>query len=183
MTTIIRGGTGNVFGKEAGVPRGVLEALRVLTLGEDYRFDLGRAGSRYFLLMSGIGFDASVVRRLPSRPKRFLGTTSYILWGAAAAMRFRGRPVDLLVDGHEETLDLYWLLIANTRSYGGVIDVASAALANDSWPSLTFVPFRSISFHRSIPGGYGGMNGTKRSPTLCPIHNRSLPVYFQYRKG
>ena len=128
---IIRGGTGNVFGKEVHVPRHFAEALNVLIDGEDYLFDIGQAGDRYFLLMAGIGFDGSVVRRVPTGPKRFLGTTSYVIWGAAEAVRFQSRQVDLLVDGKPEDIELYWLLVANTRSYGGVVDVASTAIADD----------------------------------------------------
>ena len=128
---IIRGGTGNVFGKEVHVPRQFNDALGVLTDGEDYLFDIGQAGDRYFLLMAGIGFDGSVVRRVPTGPKRFLGTTSYVIWGAAEAVRFQSRHVNLLVDGKPEDIELYWLLVANTRSYGGVVDVASTAIADD----------------------------------------------------
>jgi diacylglycerol kinase (ATP) len=128
---IIRGGTGNVFGKEVHVPRRLNDALRVLADGEDYCFDIGQAGDRNFLLMAGVGFDGSVVRRVPTGPKRLLGTTSYVIWGAAEAVRFQSRQVDLVVDGKPEDIELYWLLVANTRSYGGVVDVASTAIADD----------------------------------------------------
>ena len=128
---VLRGGTGNVFAKEVHVPRSPANALGVLTRGEEYEFDLGIAGGRHFLLMAGTGFDGSVVRRVPSVPKRLLGTTSYILWGAAEALRFKGRPVELSIDGELAQVELYWLLLANTRSYGGVVDVAARAKADD----------------------------------------------------
>ncbi len=140
---VIRAGTGNVFGKEVGVPRNVERALDVLVDGRDYRFDLGFAegpglaglpgdtARRYFLLMAGIGFDGAVVRRVPSWPKRLLGTTSYVLWGGAEAFKFRSRPVCLEIDGERAEADLYWTLISNTRSYGGVADIARHAVADD----------------------------------------------------
>jgi diacylglycerol kinase family enzyme len=40
-------------------------------------------------------------------------------------------PVALRVDGLESVTELYWLLLGNTRSYGGVVDIASSALADD----------------------------------------------------
>ena len=128
---VIRGGMGNVFAKEVGVPRDPEAALRVLLDGSVRRFDLGIAGNRFFLVMAGAGFDAEVVRRVPSRPKRLLGSTSYALWGAATLARFRSRPVDLVLDGKSLEVDLFWLLLGNTRSYGGVLDVAREALADD----------------------------------------------------
>ena len=140
---VIRGGTGNVFAKEVGVAKDPERALRVLTDGEERRFDLGVAGpsagsggasgrgGRYFLLMAGVGFDGSVVRRVPERPKRLLGTTSYVLWGAAEALRFRSRRTEIRLDGETRECELYWLLVGNTRSYGGVVDVTFRAVADD----------------------------------------------------
>ncbi|HEX5370129.1 MAG TPA: diacylglycerol kinase family protein [Dehalococcoidia bacterium] len=128
---VLRGGMGDVFGKEAGIPRAPEEALRVLTDGVRCRFDLGLAGERYFLLMAGIGFDASVVQEVPSGAKRRLGSTSYALWGLMQLARYRSKGTLLRVDGIDREARLYWLLLGNTRSYGGVINVTSEALVND----------------------------------------------------
>jgi YegS/Rv2252/BmrU family lipid kinase len=129
--SVIRGGMGNVFAKEIGVPRSPVAALRALIDGEDHRFDLGVAGGRYFLLMCGVGFDASIVQRVPTRPKRLLGSTSYALWGAAGLIGYQSRAVNLSLDGDGRDVDLYWLLLGNTRSYGGVINIASEAIVDD----------------------------------------------------
>jgi diacylglycerol kinase family enzyme len=145
---VARAGTGNVFGKEVHVPRRLERALKVLKEGKASRFDLGYAEGdgvlinagpggaltpkrRYFLLMAGIGFDATVVRRVPTRPKRLLGTTSYVIWGAAEALRYRQRPARISLDSREASVDLFWMLLGNTRSYGGVADVALSAAADD----------------------------------------------------
>ena len=129
--SVIRGGMGNVFAKEIGVPRSPLAALQALVEGEDHRFDLGMAGERYFLLMAGVGFDATIVRRVPNRPKRLLGSTSYALWGAAGLFGYHSRPVNLSIDGISSEIDLYWLLLGNTRSYGGVVNITSEAVVDD----------------------------------------------------
>ena len=128
---VLRGGMGDVFGKEAGIPRAPEQALRVLVDGVRHRFDLGKAGERYFLLMAGIGFDASVVRVVPNGPKRWLGSTSYAIWGAVQLARYRSKGTLLSIDGVEREARLYWLLLGNTRSYGGVINVTSRALVDD----------------------------------------------------
>ena len=128
---VLRGGMGDVFGREVGISRAPEEALKVLRDGERRRFDLGKANERYFLLMAGIGFDAEVVRAVPSRPKKLLGSTSYALWGAWQMARYRSRSVLLRIDGEEIDARLYWMLLGNTRSYGGVIRIASDALVDD----------------------------------------------------
>ena len=130
--SLIRGGTGNVFAKEIHVPRSPEKALRVLLEGEEGHFDLGKANDRYFLCMCGVGFDASVVRKVPSNTKRLLGSTSYVLWGVAEVARYRSQPVRIrLGEEEEQEVDLYWLLLGNTRSYGGVLNSAHEAIADD----------------------------------------------------
>jgi len=128
---VLRGGMGDVFGREVGIPRAPEAALRVLVDGERRRFDLGMANGRYFLMMAGIGFDADVVRAVPRLPKRLLGSTSYAIWGAWVIARYRSRAVILKVDGEETETRLYWLMLGNTRSYGGIIRIADQGLVDD----------------------------------------------------
>jgi diacylglycerol kinase (ATP) len=128
---VLRGGMGNVFAKEFGISRAPEAALRVLAEGERHRFDLGCANQRYFLLMAGIGFDADVVRFVPRKPKRLLGSTSYAIWGIWDLFRYRARDVELKLDGVERWAKLYWLLLGNTRSYGGILNITGQARVDD----------------------------------------------------
>jgi diacylglycerol kinase (ATP) len=128
---VLRGGMGDVFGKEVRVPRDALSALRVLTDGEEHRIDLGMANERYFLLMAGVGFDGEVVRRVPPGPKRWIGSTAYVLWATAALARYRARQVEVVFEDEKRSMELYWLLLGNTRSYGGVLNITGHALADD----------------------------------------------------
>jgi diacylglycerol kinase (ATP) len=128
---VIRGGMGNVFAKEVGISRRPEQALRVLFEGERRRADVGMAGERYFLLMAGIGFDAGVVKNVPSGPKRTLGSTSYAIWGLAHVARYRPQRVLLRYDGEEVETDLYWLLLGNSRSYGGILNITGSARMDD----------------------------------------------------
>jgi YegS/Rv2252/BmrU family lipid kinase len=128
---VMRGGMGNVFLKEIGVPRSPEGALQLLLSGDRRRFDLGTANERYFLLMAGIGIDANVVRRVPDRAKRFLGSASYVIHGLLEVCRYRPKDAQLSLDGQAWQGPLYWAILGNTRSYGGVLNVTSQALADD----------------------------------------------------
>jgi YegS/Rv2252/BmrU family lipid kinase len=128
---VVRGGMGDVFGREIGVPRDPSKALRVLVEGTRRRFDLGRANDRYFMMMCGIGFDAAVVRGVPDNAKKRMGSVSYVLWGLREAIRWRPQQTTLSVDKIESELQLHWAILGNTRSYGGVLNVASEALVDD----------------------------------------------------
>ncbi|MGD0764812.1 MAG: diacylglycerol kinase family protein [Dehalococcoidia bacterium] len=132
---VIRGGTANVWAKEISIPRDPLEAVRLLVDGQRRRIDLGLAEAagnrRFFLLMAGVGLDGYIVSRIPEDLKQHLGATAYILHGVREGFRFRCLDTTLVIDGESMTVPLYWLLAANTRSYGGVINVAHRAVADD----------------------------------------------------
>jgi YegS/Rv2252/BmrU family lipid kinase len=128
---VIRGGTGNVFAKEIGVPRAPERALALLNEGEERRFDLGKAGERYFIAMCGVGFDAAVVRRVSGSLKRRVGTAAYIVEALLRLPGYQGHRTVLRGESGTREVDLFWLLLGNTRSYGGVFDIARTALADD----------------------------------------------------
>ncbi len=127
----VRGGTANVWAKEIGAPKEVDEAVRVLVDGEPRSMDLGLAGERHFLLMAGIGFDASIVRRVSSRLKRWSGALAYAVPSVLRAFGHRSTSADLVVDDEALSTPLYWLLLGNTRNYGGVLNLTHLARADD----------------------------------------------------
>jgi YegS/Rv2252/BmrU family lipid kinase len=128
---VVRGGTANVWAKEARLPKRPEAALRLLSDGDTRAIDLGRAGDRYFLLMAGVGFDAAIVREVSPSLKRRIGAAAYLLHGLRRAISYRARPVDLAADGATLSDGLYWLLLGNTRSYGGLLNLTHRARADD----------------------------------------------------
>ena len=128
---VVRGGTANVWAKEARLPRDPAGAVRLLAEGELRTVDLGRAGDRYFLLMAGIGFDATIVRRMSGVLKRRLGAAAYLLQGLRCVLTYRTVRAELSADGDPQSDGLYWLLLGNTRSYAGVLNLTHQARADD----------------------------------------------------
>lgn len=128
---VVRGGTANVWAKEVRIPKKPLQALRLLTEGETRVIDLGRANERYFLCMAGIGFDAFVVNAVHGGMKRRLGAAAYIAHGIRAAIGYKAVDAQLQIDEQPRTSGLYWMLLGNTRSYGGVVDITRWASVDD----------------------------------------------------
>lgn len=127
----VPGGTANVWAKEARLPHKPLDALRLLEEGETRTIDLGRANGRYFLLMAGIGFDAAIVQRMGGGLKRRLGAAAYVLGGLRLAITHRTVDAELELDGRPQATSVYWLLLGNTRNYGGLFDITHRAQADD----------------------------------------------------
>ena len=166
---VLRGGMGDVFAKEIGINRRPEHALQSQLNGDRRRFDLGLVNDRRFLLMAGVGLDARVVQAVPETWKRRLGSTSYAVWALKLLPGYRPSRVNLTIDGQSSRAGLYWLLLGNTRSYGGIADLTAGALVDDgcldaylfdgdgyAWTALTFLKLllrrhhgaRGVSFHR-----------------------------------
>ncbi len=108
--TCLPGGSANVFGKMLGIPGELVDATEhLLGMADDWRahkVDLGVVNGRCFTFASGLGLDASVVRRVDAKPrlKARLGPW-FFTWVAVAtfARRYLLHPPRLrtLVDGEE----------------------------------------------------------------------------------
>jgi diacylglycerol kinase family enzyme len=99
--------------------------------GDCRRVDLGRADNRYFLLMAGIGLDGAIVARMTPGFKRRFGAWSYFVAGIPLAFISKPSLVRLTIDGTVTETTLYWMVIGNTRSYGGFRDITHRAIADD----------------------------------------------------
>jgi len=131
-------GTTNVFALEVGIPisnplhlRPVIDSARVLVDGCVRRVDVGKAGSRFFLLMGGVGWDAEVVTYVQRDAKRWLGPLAYLPAGVMAAKNFAGSRVWVDIDGHRFRDRAVLITINNTRLYGGVVQMAPKASLDD----------------------------------------------------
>jgi diacylglycerol kinase family enzyme len=72
--TCLPGGSTNVWCRSLGIPNDVVDAtehlLRMADEFNPFPVDLGRAGDRHFVFSSGVGLDASVVKRVDAHPYR-----------------------------------------------------------------------------------------------------------------
>lgn len=134
-------GTVNVWAREMGIPMDLAGAREVLTSGERRRMDLGRAGSRYFLLMAGIGFDAEVARRVDRGPLKRLGLKllDYVATAGVLSVTQRPARVWMRYDGRRRSASALMVIIGNTRLYGGTLTFAKRAVADDGLLDIVIV--------------------------------------------
>ena len=128
---VLPAGTVNVWAREVGVPLDPLRAAGLLWDGERRRIDLGRAGTRYFLLMAGIGFDADVAAHVTSPEKRRWGALAYVRRGFVTAMTWPRQRMRLRLDDRSLRRRGLFLVVGNTRLYGGVVNITDQAVADD----------------------------------------------------
>jgi YegS/Rv2252/BmrU family lipid kinase len=124
-------GTVNVWAREVGIPTDPVRAAALPWEGEWRRVDLGRAGETLFLLMAGVGFDADVAAQVTRPEKRRWGPLAYVGRGLVTAARWPRQRMWLLLDGRSMRRRLLFVVVGNTRLYGGVVNITHRAVADD----------------------------------------------------
>ncbi len=129
-------GTQNVLASEIGMPAlddgsGIAALLRA---GKTRRLDLGQAGTRYFALMAGFGFDAVVVREVLGPIKGLIGPAAYAFATLGALAKYQSTAITLTLDGEEVRSEAFLVVVANAASYAyRQIKLAPFAAPDDGW--------------------------------------------------
>jgi YegS/Rv2252/BmrU family lipid kinase len=131
-------GTVNIWARELGMPLQPIEAARTIVEGRIEAVDLGMANDRYFLLMTGVGFDGEVVRRTRrfEHHKQRFSILPYVAGGLVTVASYRGTDVELRYDGLIRRVQALMLVVGNTRLYAGRFRFTPHAVANDGWLDL-----------------------------------------------
>jgi len=178
-------GTGNVWAKELGLPTYTLthpgrlvEAAQRLSDGDVRWVDVGRAGSRYFLLWGGVGIDAEVTFFLEPRPRRTkrLGALAYLVAGLMVARDFQGVRTTLIVDDRIIRTRTILILVSNIQLYGGLVRITPEARLDDGLLDVRI--FKGVGFRwvlRHLIGVFTSRH--LRDPKVVYFRGRRVAVY------
>jgi YegS/Rv2252/BmrU family lipid kinase len=141
-------GTANVFALETGIPFDPARAAQVFLEGKPSKIPLGRIRlmslsrdeieERNFLLWSGAGFDAGVLREFDRALLPLLGKAAYVYTGLKVVSRYTSVPISVRTDGGDVFAG-YSAIVARIRRYGGRFQLAPrASLFNDRFDLVLF---------------------------------------------
>jgi len=128
---ILPRGTANVLACELGLPLDCRRAADVIAHGKTRRVHVGCArdeksgAKRHFLLMAGIGLDASVVRRVRPELKKRFGKGAFWFSGLSSLADWKPKPFEIEVEGQSFTAT--FATIGKAASYGGDLTVTPRA--------------------------------------------------------
>jgi diacylglycerol kinase (ATP) len=133
---VVPGGRGNDFARSTQIPMNPFVAGRLARRGVPRRIDVGEVeahgGSRYFLTVAGLGFDAEVVRTIQSHLVGQSLVLPYMLAVLATVWRYEPRAVVLTLDkGRQIGREVLVVAVANCRFYGGGLMIAPEAQLDD----------------------------------------------------
>jgi diacylglycerol kinase (ATP) len=163
---VLPAGTVNVWAREMGLPMDIKQAAAAFLLSKWKRIDVGRARSmlprsrrlsrkkvarskevrvdRYFLLMSGIGFDAAVTAGINLQEKKWLGAIAYVKQAIQLAWQYQGTNLALRLDGKRVRGRFLMAVVGNSQLYGGVIKFTVNALVDDGLLDVCVIKGRSM---------------------------------------
>lgn len=124
-------GTANVLAREIAMPTDLAKAAEIIARGKFKRIYMGCATleetgeRRYFLLMAGIGLDASVVEGTRPGLKRRVGKAAF--WYAGLEHVLGWEPVSFKLEVGGETFPATFAAIGNGSRYGGGLRVTPRA--------------------------------------------------------
>jgi len=165
------GGSANVFAKILGIPGELVDATEhLLAMADDWRVrkvDLGVVNDRCFTFNSGVGLDASVVKRVDAKPRLKARFGPYFFtWKAlSVAQRYLVRPTRLEVETADGTLPGVTAIVQNgapfTYFHDKPIDIAEgaelesgelvlAALRRATPLAFTSIGIRALSSRASV---------------------------------
>ncbi len=123
-------GTANIVARELCLPRRIQNAARRLVSWQPCRLPLGRATwqesgltrQRYFIAVAGVGFDASVIRRLNLNMKLRLGVVAYAWEAVRQVVRYDFPSFECSVNGAKITAT--FAVIQRSSRYAGWLRLA-----------------------------------------------------------
>ena len=162
---ILPGGTANVLAMELGLGSQVDSAAERLGRAVARRIHVGKLicddrPERYFLMMGGVGLDATIVTAVNPTLKAKLGKLAY--WAAGAQQFFRSiGQFQASIAEHREQYG--FVLVSRVRNYGGDLEIASqASLLSGDFEVVTFTgsnPLRYAAYMAAV-----GIKQVKKMP-------------------
>jgi YegS/Rv2252/BmrU family lipid kinase len=144
---IIPRGTGNVLARELGLPLDDEQALKIVAQGKSRQIYLGLAidettnERRHFVLMAGIGLDASVVKGVQPKLKKRIGKGAFWVSGLSHLATWNPRPFILEINGHNYTST--FAAIGKAAKYGGDLAITPGARLDEPEFEICIIDTRS----------------------------------------
>ncbi len=190
---VLPGGSTNVFARTIGLPNDALAAVDVVVESLERNniapIGLGKVNGRYFTFHTGIGYDASVVKRVEQRAslKRYAGHPLFVIaalrtWAFDYSrkhphfeMRFSSNDLDDM-NNDPDVSDGYFTIVLNTNPYTFLgnrpLDLVPDAGLEAGLAVVTFRSLKATHILRSLGSALRG-GGVPPAPWLDIRHDVS----------
>jgi YegS/Rv2252/BmrU family lipid kinase len=153
---VLPAGRGNDFARELGIPSNTTAACAVLANGSERRLDLGELNGKPFVCIASAGYDSDA-NRIANDVRWLKGNLVYLYAALRALAAWRPARFTVRLDGEERRFSGYTVAAANTRFYGGGMQVAPSANPADGRLEVVFIGDTSkLRFLGNLPKVFSG---------------------------
>lgn len=149
-------GTFNDLARTLNVPFDVAGACATIGAGKTRTIDVARVNGVYYASEASIGVSSRIARIQTSGDKRRFGALAVVATAFQAFRYVRPMHVTLSFDGKSERFKTVQLTVANSHRFGGVFNVADAAI-DDGWLDVYSVEIdnaaEALSVARAVLSG------------------------------
>ena len=120
---IIPLGTANIGAYEANISKNPTKAAQIILSGKIKKIHIQEANNRKFFLMTGVGYDASIVETIQSNLllKKIFGKLLFFIISFAKLIYFKKYELKILANNKVYLAN--WVIITNAKHYGGAFQL------------------------------------------------------------
>ena len=149
---IMPSGTTNDFATSVGIVPTVVGLYYLIKDFNVVPTDIGCFNEKdYFLNVAAGGILSEVAHNVSIESKTMLGKTAYITSGmkTIAEKGFKTTRLLFEIDGVKEEIDVYFFILANSKSVGGFSKICADAKINDGYMDLCII--KSLDILNAVP--------------------------------
>lgn len=162
-------GTANVLGVELNLGHSIPKIVASIKSGDKVLMDLGSVNDEYFLTMASIGLDAYITKQMTSTLKNKFGVFSYIFLALRTWPRYTFKRVFFQIDDDDTIHETYYLIVGNTKFYGGGLEMFERARIDDGYFDICMIKSkRLIDMIMFIVG--------------LKVKSKKLPNFIEYKR-
>jgi YegS/Rv2252/BmrU family lipid kinase len=161
---IIPRGSGNGVARSLNIPLTPLECLEFLLSPEITTIDVGMVNQKYFVGVSGIGYDALIGKKFQSFGVR--GPIPYFFIGLSEFLKYQPQNYQLEIEGERLEKQALVIAFANTKQYGNGAVIAPQADPKDGYLDVCIV------------GPLSYIQATQHASLLFKGNIDKSPLYF-----
>ena len=120
---IIPLGTANIGAYEANISKNPSKAAQIILSGKIKKIHIQEANNRKFFLMTGVGYDASIVETVQSNLllKKIFGKLLFFIISFTKLIYFKKYELKILANNKAYLAN--WVIITNAKHYGGAFQL------------------------------------------------------------
>jgi len=141
-------GTGNDWGRMFGIPSIYEGAVKVIAEGKTMLHDIGlvdyfegeQSRRRYFINITGLGFEALVVKKTNRQKDRGRNSKAIYFFNILSSLvSYRITAADIIIDGRKSSADIFSINVGNGRYCSGGMRQTPDALPDDGLLDVTVI--------------------------------------------